>query len=280
MRNLVFSGMVSLANAQMLVSTNNQQSWTYDYANNGTDWKNITLDSATNYCAVDEFNQSPVNLMTPIFHLDQDGVLYNPKFNLKQWSYQNPIDQHRDEHSHSYSDVGINTNLQTLWDQSRKVPLDSSNYFTSQVAVDEYGASTNKFNAHCMKFKSPSEHTIDKKHYDMELQIYHEGETTHYWSDWGIKMTSDENNMMICKKEVNGTEQEVKCPYRYDQKVPHYPIHKAAVSILFSVEDYDKHISDEDRVVMQTFLDQMRFTTNFDSVQNIINPTVDPLIIG
>lgn len=79
-----------------------------------------------------------------------------------------------------------------------------NNVFSSNVAKDLFGTITPDFMANKFTFHSPSEHTINGKHYDLEMQIEHE--IVHNVSDPGI--------------------------------VTH-----AMIALVFSVEEYNKKIS-------------------------------------
>jgi len=48
-----------------------------------------------------------------------------------------------------------------------------SSYFNSQAAVDIFGMKSSKFRPTGLHFHYPSEHTVDGKHYDLELHIGH-----------------------------------------------------------------------------------------------------------
>lgn len=54
-------------------------------------------------------------------------------------------------------------------------PMSTSklNFFNSSWAVDTFGSATPIFNASRIFFHSPSEHTINGKRYDLELQTVH-----------------------------------------------------------------------------------------------------------
>lgn len=78
------------------------------------------------------------------------------------------------------------------------------NFFESKVAADHYKAATYKFLATKFVFRSPSEHTVMGDHHDIEMQIKHES------AEWNTS----------------------------------YSIKYAYVSVIFSVEDYDKTVTE------------------------------------
>ena len=89
-----------------------------------------------------------------------------------------------------------------------------SNYFISDYAVTKYGATTNRFSPAFLVIKSPSEHIVNGKYQDLEIQIYHE------------------------PVYERGTDKE-----NIDQDDDDSSINRAVISLLFSVEDYSPGVS-------------------------------------
>ena len=138
------------------------------------------------------------------------------------WAYSSPIPKAKDNSFKTYSDlVG---NMLVEWATTTlKIGLTAdqtkSNYFESSVGQDVYGASTTKFNAVQFHFHSPSEHTHNGKHYDLEMHIVH---------------TAD---------NVNSTT----------------PIMYAAVGIFFDVLDFDPTITTSQNNTVKNFLNGLKF---------------------
>jgi hypothetical protein len=104
----------------------------------------------------------------------------------------------------------INNNLfYNLADEDQR-----SNYFVSNYAVTNFGATTNRFSPSFLVIKSPSEHVVNGKYLDMEIQIYH---------DPVYERGSENENI--------------------DQDLDKSPIKGAVISLLFSVSKYTPGVS-------------------------------------
>jgi len=108
--------------------------------------------------------------------------------------------------------------------------VNASNYFKSELAKITFDAATNEFNAKQFRFHYPSEHTVDGEYYDLEMQIYHDA------------------------KEWNDT---AKIKY-------------GAVSIFFSVKEYDKSISTTQNDTVKDFFRNLKFDDFGDPIVDVI----------
>jgi len=124
------------------------------------------------------------------------------------WAYGPPIPKDQDSPGKLYKD--LRGEVEVIWATSfLKVNFPPAMLakekigFTSQVAIDKYKATTSRFNANEFHFHTPSEHTVNGKHLDLELHTMHKAES------------SDEVSR----------------------------IKFATIAIFFSVEDYDRDIS-------------------------------------
>ena len=85
-----------------------------------------------------------------------------------------------DEHSKTYTDLtGPDQTIGWTGDTT-KVPLNADqtleNYFQSGIGRDYIGAATDKFSAVQFHFHTPSEHTVNEQHYDLEMHTVHVAE--------------------------------------------------------------------------------------------------------
>jgi len=196
--------------------------WTYDYKQNGADWKNLkSSNNAINYCGQTR-NQSPINLLNPIGSYG--------------WAYGETIPKDSDKFSKTYKDLRKGTKVG--WkDSAMAVELAEietlENFFISKIGADHLKAATDKYSVTEFYLRSPSEHTVMGQHLDIELQIKHKAE----------KFNSTAN------------------------------IKSAYVSIFFSVEEYDRTITDAQNNTIQNFFDHLDFN-------NISEPVVDNIGYG
>lgn len=137
----------------------------YDYKHNGADWKYLIADEAAgevNYCKTDTLNQSPVNLLKP-------SGSYG-------WAYGAPVPKEHDSVFKQYENIKKDVHLTWVGD-TMKVKVHPSekpkNYFTSKVAKELFGAVGDKFEIAQFHFHSPSEHTINGEHFDVEIHFVH-----------------------------------------------------------------------------------------------------------
>ena len=89
-----------------------------------------------------------------------------------------------------------------------------------------YNATSSKFIPTHVVLKSPSEHTINGHHMDLEMQVFHRAK------DW------------------NDT----------------YSIKYAAIAVFFSVEEFDKTINEASNKTMQDFFRQLKFEDHDDKI--------------
>ena len=94
-----------------------------------------------------------------------------------------------------------------------------------------YDAATNEFNAEQFRFHHPSEHTVNGKYYDIEMQVYHDA------------------------KEFNDT---AKIKY-------------GAVSVFFSVKNYDLSVSTAENDTVKDFFKNLKFDDLGDPVVDLIS---------
>lgn len=99
--------------------------WTYDYKQNGADWKNlVSSNKAINYCGQTR-NQSPVNLLDPIGSYG--------------WAYGETIPKEHDKFEKQYRDIRKGTKVG--WNESAMaVELHEvetlENFFKSNIALE------------------------------------------------------------------------------------------------------------------------------------------------
>lgn len=131
---------------------------TYNYKNNGLDWGDLVPENGTkNFCGTDIDNQSPVNLMFPV--------------GAYGWAYD-VIPKDRDKVKKNFNDL---RQVKLKWDRTRPNVKFSEmetreNWFDSSYAL-ELGSEGTTFEAESLHFHSPSEHTINGEHYDLEMHI-------------------------------------------------------------------------------------------------------------
>ena len=133
------------------------------------------------------------------------------------WAYGETVPRDHDAATKTYED--LTKSMEISWEgHALLVALDSTeqkkNYFTSDVAETIFGAATNKFNAIGFKFHHPSEHTINGKHSDLEMQVWH---------------------------EASGWNESTELKY-------------AAISIFFDSDNYTTPISDDQNATVHNFL--------------------------
>lgn len=176
----------------------------YDYRTNGADWPYLVADEANgevNYCKTDTLNQSPINLMRP-------RGSYG-------WAYGLPISKDKDSITKSYQNM--RKDIQLTWAKNTmKVKVHptevENNFFNSHLAEHMFGAKSMRFEAAQFHWHSPSEHTIDGKHFDLEIHVVH-------------------------TQKMNATEDEDGNP------IDPGKIKYAVIGLMFSVNDYDKSIT-------------------------------------
>jgi carbonic anhydrase len=194
--------------------------WVYDYSQNGDDWATITPpEGEVNYCATDNLNQSPINLMSP---LGSYG-----------WAYGLPVPKEEDNHDRNYIDIAKSVSLEWATNTLKVSFAESETsqmFFKSDTAAKVYGASTDKFNPVQFHFHSPSEHTHNGKHYDLEMHVVH-------LADF-----------------VNATTR----------------IKYAAVGLMFDVLDYDKTMSDADTRTVERFFEHLKFGENGNPIVDFV----------
>lgn len=133
----------------------------FDYKFNGKDWGLIKApEGHVNYCG-DGLNQSPINLMTP---LGTYGYAYGTP--------QSTVD---DAFDVQFADIYGNNGVTIGWNSGFYVELPPKeskiNFFTSELAVTKIGANTTEFDGIAFNLHTPSEHAIDGRLYDLEMQV-------------------------------------------------------------------------------------------------------------
>ena len=103
------------------------------------------------------------------------------------WAYGPPLPKDHDKTAKLYKD--LRGDIEVVWATSflkinfPKSLLEKENIgFSSQIAVDKYKATTTRFNANEFHFHTPSEHTVNGKHMDLELHTMHKAEN---WDEVG-----------------------------------------------------------------------------------------------
>lgn len=149
------------------------------------------------------------------------------------WAYGDTVPQSFDKHEKNYKDLRKGT--QVSWvNKAMNVNLAEietlENFFVSHLASSNLKASTNKFSVNSFQLRSPSEHTVMGKHLDIELQIKHNAESFNETAN--IKM--------------------------------------GYVSIFFSVEHYDKSITEQDNSTVQRFFEHLKFDDLGEPIVDII----------
>ena len=91
------------------------------------------------------------------------------------WAYGLPISKDKDNVKATYTN--LRNDVKIGWTKTaQKVYMDDldqeGNWFESDLAL-EFGAPSKRFGAKQFHFHSPSEHTLNGKHYDMEMHIVH-----------------------------------------------------------------------------------------------------------
>lgn len=76
-------------------------------------------------------------------------------------------------------------------------------FMESQFAESVFGGKATKFIPTHMVLKSPSEHTINGHHFDLEMQIYHEAETDESGSDDGNELAHAATAIMFSVEEFD-----------------------------------------------------------------------------
>lgn len=152
------------------------------------------------------------------------------------WAYGETIPKDSDKFGKTYKDLRKGTKVG--WkDKAMAVELAEietlENFFESKIGADYLRAATDKYSVSEFYLRSPSEHTVMGKHLDIELQIKHKAE----------KFNSTAN------------------------------IKYAYVSIFFSVEEYDRTVTDAQNNTIQNFFDHLDF-------KNHSQPTVDNIGYG
>jgi len=165
--------------------------------------------------------------------LNQSPINFLNPIGSYGWAYGDTLPQAFDSHEKNYKDLRKNT--QVKWsNKAMNVDLQEietlENFFISHLAESNLDAATNKFSVKSFQLRSPSEHTVMGKHLDIELQIKHEAEK--YNDTANIK-------------------------YAY-------------VSIFFSVEDFDKTITERDNSTAQRFFEHLKFDDQGEPVVDII----------
>ena len=183
---------------QLMIHLCTAMGWNYTYARNGSDWGDLVgPNGEVNMCGTSNLKQSPINLMTPIGSYG--------------WAYGLPVPKAQDKQSKIYKDLKKQVKLD-FQDDTMRIELaeveSAENYFNSELASSLYNSSATKYNAIEFHLHTPSEHTRDGKHYDMELHIMHKAQISE-------RMLKDDPGM----------------------------IEYAGVAIFFSVYDYDKDIT-------------------------------------
>lgn len=109
--------------------------------------------------------------------------------------------------------------------------VNANNFFKSDIAMTQYSAATNEFKANQFRFHHPSEHTVNGKYYDLEMQIYHDA------------------------KEFNDTAN----------------IKYGAVALFFSVKNYDQSISTAENETIKDFIQNLKFDDLGDPIVDVIS---------
>jgi carbonic anhydrase len=136
------------------------------------------------------------------------------------WAYGSPVPKASDLNFKKYTDVfdDVKVGWATNTVKVNLPPIETeSNYFTSELAATKIGANTTRFNAVQFHFHSPSEHTVDGKYHDLEMHTVHLAE------------------------QYNETSN----------------VKYAAVGLFFSVEDYDRSITEAENSTLQRFFENL-----------------------
>ena len=101
------------------------------------------------------------------------------------WAYGLPNPKEHDKFKSEYANIATDTLIK--WDYSSlkfDITVDEKKeqdreekvynmFFDSQYAVRLYNSTTSMFIPTHVVFKSPSEHTVNGHHMDLEMQVYH-----------------------------------------------------------------------------------------------------------
>jgi carbonic anhydrase len=152
------------------------------------------------------------------------------------WAYGLPNPREHDKFKSDYANIATDTLIK--WDYSSlkfditvEFEMEEEEkiynmFFDSQYAKKLYDAKTSKFIPSHVVFKSPSEHTINGHHLDLEMQVYH---------------------------KAKGWEEGDDIKY-------------GVMAVFFSVEEFDKSIDEASNKTMQDFFRQLKFEDHEDKI--------------
>lgn len=138
-----------------------------------------------------------------------------------------------DSHKKTYTDIRKSKKIdwQTNTVRIELEEIESlDNFFVSSVAKKHYNSTETRFDAIEFHFHSPSEHTLNGKYYDLEMHLVHKR-----------KNADPKNNIQY-----------------------------AVVGMFFSVEEYDRSITQNDNQTLKNFFNDLRFDDLGEPVVNSI----------
>lgn len=140
------------------------------------------------------------------------------------------------------------------------------------LGKDRFGG-PNKWDGYEIVMHAGSEHTVDGKRYDFELQIFHtvhvntEEENGGYDGDGGHRRRN-----LAAAKASKGGEAATGAHIANDKMIREGGYFESAVSILFSVEDYYKGVTKEEKDLFNEFFDDLKLEET--------NPKTDKIHFG
>ena len=181
---------------------------TWDYGQGGTDWPEKFPD-----CTMPQ--QSPINLLQPRSNYGKAYKFYKPKTDGFNGNYFQLIGATLDKQiKNNRIKITINNSQQQ----------DDLNGFVSNAGRMAFRA-PNKWIASEVSFKHKSEHTVEGKRFDLELQVFHEVDTR------AVSVTAENGTQERRLEENNSNENTV------DENFI-----ARAISIFFDTENYDNNL--------------------------------------
>lgn len=222
----------------------------WDYSSNGADWPEKYPD-----CARPQ--QSPINLLTPFSEYGQAYDIYDAAVDNLVFSY--------------FDLIKPQINLDRNSKQVNFFVDHQYGYqgFSSQISKDVF-ESMAKWDAYEFKIHAPSEHTIDGKQFDIEIQILHKPHN----ADAGKAAEAAEEVVVEVEEAApaaGGHRRRMQSEEGTEEEEGPGDYYMTTLGLLFDVEDYDE-ISDEDAAVFEEFFLSLSL--------EIDDPVVDTVAIG
>ena len=140
------------------------------------------------------------------------------------WAYGETVPKTHDQLEMNYKDLKKKIKVEWATNTVKVALADTEsddNYFYTKLGKDKYGANAEKFYAQQFHFHHPSEHTVNGKYHDLEMHTVHLADTLNVTGASDIKY--------------------------------------AAVGIFFSVENFDKKVTENENRTIDEFFDTLQF---------------------